>query len=118
MLLQVCLFDEDGNEYASGVTIDVDGDLIIGFDTFEVFEELQNANIYSVEDEDRPVSLDDLVFLAPHYDEKDTNIVLRIREKDSHEDVCDAGSACSLQTCREWYSSNLVTMTNLRTVEN
>ena len=114
MLLAIFLFDEDGNEYATDDTIDVDrpGDTVDS--NLVIFEALQDAHYYT----DRYAK--DMVFLAPHADEKDTNLVLRIREKDTHDEVgCIVGPAqCSVVTCREWYSSNLQSMVNLRRVEN
>lgn len=106
MILRVWLFDEDGSEYETDDTIEVND---MGDHTFVIFEALQDAQVYS-----HNVRLDDLEFLSPHPDEVGvSSIAFRIREKDTHEEACVAGSHCSKETCRQWYSTNLMTMVNL-----
>jgi hypothetical protein len=112
MLLRVCLFDRDGNEYPSITTIDVDDPS----NSLQVYDALMVSGVFvgPMLDASRELHYEDLVYLAPHPDEKDTNLVLRIRESETHEDVCNMRGHCSIVECREWYSSNLCTMVNIR----
>jgi len=117
MQLRVCLFDRDGNEYASTTIIDVADPS----NSLQVYDALMESGVFvgSMLDVDREeLHYEDLCYLPPHHDEKDTSIVLRVREYDSHEDVCNMGAHCSLSACREWYSSNLAMMINLRREKN
>lgn len=108
MKLGIFLFDEDGNEYYTGDDI-----VSAGADKKAIYNALCEAGVY-----DESVPFDCLEFLLPHDDEGGTSIVMRIREEGTHDEDCSAGAHCSRETCREWYSVNLMTMVNIRSVEH